>query len=235
MYTLASNQPLFACYIEPFESRSGVTISFTHHVNEQLLTDARSISNKENESQVTQQVHQAMEYIIENNSPDTIICTCSTIGYMAESFSRSAQEGAKLPKILRVDRPMADVAVGYPQIHVLAALKSTIQPTTDLLGECAEAKNLHPIIQTTVVPKAWSHLQNGDPPGYAKVVAAYIIQQYANGESESPATNDVAIVLAQASMSPAVDLLSVDQLAKCPRILSSPATCMEYLAKQIDE
>lgn len=227
LYTLASNQPLFARYIKTLERQP--TVSIIHHVDGQLLTNARTISNKDDEIRVTQQVHDSLADIIDKNAPDIIICTCSTIGDMAESFT------AKLPNIivLRVDRPMANVAVENPYIHVVAALESTIQPTTALLQECADAKGVHLSIETIVVPNAWSCLENGDPSGYAESVAAYLVDQY-NGASGDAKNKNVVIVLAQASMSPAVDLLSADQLAKCPKILISPATCMDYLLQQID-
>lgn len=244
LYTLASNVPLFAPYIESFViassrgsagTRSSDDVSISHHVQEQLLTDARTMQTKGDERRVTKQVHQAIQDIIEKDDPTIIICTCSTIGDMAENFTATDDEKSKSSiKILRVDRPVANIAVhSYAQIHVLAALESTIKPTIDLLQECAAEKSQQPmpIVHTTVVPKAWSHLQQGDAPGYAQAVATFIFNKY--GTKRNAIVDDVVIVLAQASMSPAVELLSREQLAQCPRILTSPASCMEYLTAQL--
>lgn len=140
LYTLASNVPLFAPYIESFViassrgsagTRSSDDVSISHHVQEQLLTDARTMQTKGDERRVTKQVHQAIQEIIEKDDPTIIICTCSTIADMAENFTATDDEKSKSSiKILRVDRPVANIAVhSYAQIHVLAALESTIKPT----------------------------------------------------------------------------------------------------------
>jgi len=82
---------------------------------------------------------------------------------------------------------------------------------------------------TRVVPNAWEHLQkNGNSTAYAQVVADYILSNYYN-YYQRESNDQVVIVLAQASMSPAVDLLSESQTAKCPTILTSPGTCIAFL------
>jgi hypothetical protein len=63
---------------------------------------------------------------------DKVVCTCSTIGDIAERFS---------PSVMRVDRHMAISAIIFSRIHVLASLKSTIQPTKQLVEECARMVN----------------------------------------------------------------------------------------------
>ncbi|MFV0535562.1 MAG: hypothetical protein ACK5MR_18225 [Cumulibacter sp.] len=60
---------------------------------------------------------------------DVAICTCSTVGPLVE------QSSAAIP-VLRVDRPMARAAVrAGSRIAVVAALESTLLPTTALLTE----------------------------------------------------------------------------------------------------
>ena len=194
-----------------------------HHVNEQLLIDARDISSPQEEALVTQQVQEAIQRIVQSDHPDYIVCTCSSIGTMAETYGEL---------VLRVDRPMASSAVqSYRTIHVLAALESTLQPTKDLLLEESRKLSVSPTIKMTVVPEAWANFQTG----YAETIANYIVKEF-GGSNESD--DKVVIVLAQASMSPAVELvrklLNKDNgwLQQVPRILTSPAICMEYLAKR---
>ena len=216
LYTLSSNQALFAPYIAHLQDAQ-----VFHHVNEQLLEDARAIASPQDEATVTNQVHRVISAILERDRPDKIICTCSTIGSMAESYNSDI--------VLRVDRPMATTAVHYPAIQVLAALESTLQPTKDLLDECAVTRPT-PIIQMTVVPHAWSKFQEGR--GYAETIANYIVEQFGNSSSNS-SLDDTVIVLAQASMSPAVELVEKRQQEQqglvIPRILTSPSICIEYL------
>lgn len=126
---------------------------------------------------------------------EQVLCTCSSIGRLAELA------GARLGlPTLRVDRPMAERAVALGRhILVVACLSSTLRPTTALLREVAAAADRPIEIETLYLASAWQlHLQ-GDEPGFARAIADAIL--------DSPLTVD-ALVLAQASMAPAVDLLS---------------------------
>ncbi|MFD7944670.1 arylsulfatase, partial [Streptomyces sp. NPDC059744] len=58
-----------------------------------------------------------------------VLCTCSTIGGVAES----AAESLGVP-VLRVDRPMAAAAVARDRVVVLAAIDDTLPPTLALLA-----------------------------------------------------------------------------------------------------
>lgn len=132
-----------------------------------------------------------------------VLCTCSTIGGIAESAP------SDLP-VLRVDRPMAAAAVAAgPRIQVLAALASTVGPTLDLLAEEAAGAGRAGAMSVTVsiVDGAWARFEAGDRDGYLALIAARI---------EATVDADV-IVLAQASMADAADLSAVD----IP-VLSSP-------------
>ncbi|CAB9521572.1 expressed unknown protein [Seminavis robusta] len=262
LHTLSSNQALFTPYTEDLQrKRPGVTT--THHVDEDLLKNARKIASEEDRARVTTQVHQALSSMIGSGANvDFVVCTCSTIGDMAERYTSSApvlrvdqpmglrlgnpslgddaeQTTSSHIPVLRVDRPMADCAVGYSVIHVLAALESTLEPTKELLDKCASTAHTHPRIHMTVVPEAWSHFQQGDQKAYIQTIADYIQEKYSNTES----SQDSVIVLAQASMSPAAELLLIPEqqsslgdkdkdtgMAELPRILTSPSICVDYLA-----
>jgi hypothetical protein len=120
---------------------------------------------------------------------DVVVCTCSTLGPLAESL------GA-----LRVDRPMAREAVRLgPRIAVVAALESTLEPTRALLLEEAAAELATPALEVVLAEGAWAAFEAGDPARYLELVAA---------AARSAALDADVVVLAQASMLGALDLLA---------------------------
>jgi hypothetical protein len=223
LHTLSSNQALFA----PSIATLGPSVTVTHHVNQQLLNEAQEIATPDDEAQVTRSVHQALDKLVdgEKNPPNIIICTCSTIGDMADSFSR---HGSSAPKVIRVDRPMALCAVQFPQIHVLAALESTIRPTMELLQECAKRTKMNPKMKATVIPGAWSRFQAGDTQAYVHSISTYIQNNFQTEDFK-----ETVIVLAQASMCPAGKNLKIS--CPTPKVLTIPAICMEYLATEFQK
>ncbi|MFI9119691.1 aspartate/glutamate racemase family protein [Streptomyces bikiniensis] len=134
-----------------------------------------------------------------------VLCTCSTLGGAAESAAASLG----VP-VLRVDRPMAAEAARYDRVLVVAALRSTLEPTTDLLAEEAKASGAHaPRVTTVVVEGAWERFEAGDREGYLDAVAAAV--------DRAPVTEGGAVVLAQASMADATGRTSTSL-----PVLSSP-------------
>ncbi|MFJ8565677.1 aspartate/glutamate racemase family protein [Streptomyces sp. NPDC093514] len=134
--------------------------------------------------------------------PGAVLVTCSTIGAAAESLAPALG----VP-VLRVDRPMAAAAVcAGRRIAVLAALESTLAPTRELLAE--EAGERPVSIRTHLVAGAWERFEAGDTAGYLARVA----------EAAGSVTGADVIVLAQASMAGAADLVT----SRVP-VLSSPA------------
>ncbi|MEV4133208.1 aspartate/glutamate racemase family protein [Dactylosporangium sp. NPDC049742] len=140
---------------------------------------------------------------------DVIVCTCSTIGGLAETVD------AGVP-VLRVDRPMAEAAVaGGGRVAVVAALASTLAPTTGLLRECAALAGVTVEIVEAPCLDAWALFESGDLDAYVRRVAEHV--------RAVAATADV-VVLAQASMAPVADL--VPDLP----VLSSPRTAVARAA-----
>ncbi|MFD0352635.1 arylsulfatase [Streptomyces sp. NPDC127110] len=128
-----------------------------------------------------------------------VLVTCSTIGGVAESLA--AELGCA---VHRVDRAMAARAVVTGErIVVLAAVESTLGPSTRLLAEEGAED-----VRTLVAPGAWELFEAGDQGGYLRAVAAA-----ADGVTDA----DV-IVLAQASMAGAAPLVRT----RIP-VLASPA------------
>lgn len=116
---------------------------------------------------------------------DVIMCTCSTIGGVVEQLA---------PDVLRGDRPMAEEAARYARIGVVYTVESTLEPTRALLTEAGATE-----LVEVYCPEAWPLFEAGDLPGYHAAVAERV--------RGAAASVDV-IVLAQASMVPATDLLA---------------------------
>ena len=139
-----------------------------------------------------------------------VLCTCSTVGPGAEDAARESA----VP-ILRVDRPMAEEAVrAGSRVTVAATLATTLGPTADLIARAAREAGRAVAIETVVFEEARAAFVAGDAEAYERIVA--------DGLRQAARTAD-AIVLAQASMTPA--------LARCADLetplLSSPRSGLE--------
>src|SRR5580692_7726261 len=118
---------------------------------------------------------------------DYILVTCSSIGPAVEA-------GAKLigVPVLRVDQPMADKAVATGRrIGVIATLRTTLEPTADLIQRRAAMAGKHVELSSRLVEGAFDALMSGDAARHDAMVAAAL--------KELSGHVDV-IVLAQASM-----------------------------------
>ncbi|ROQ59583.1 hypothetical protein EDD93_6980 [Streptomyces sp. 840.1] len=132
-----------------------------------------------------------------------VLCTCSTIGGVAESLGPALG----VP-VLRVDRPMAAAAAREERVTVIATVAATLPPTLALLAEEADrAGRRPPEVRTVLVEGAWERFEAGEHDGYLDLVA----------EATDAVTDADVIVLAQASMAGAV----TRTVTRIP-VLSSP-------------
>lgn len=139
-----------------------------------------------------------------------VVCTCSTIGSLAEAAS-----GADGVPVLRVDRPMVDRAVRTPpgragapvQILVAVALASTLGPTTDLLRTSATAAGRAVAVEVLRCDEAWPLFDAGRSEEFAAAVADLVVAAVVTDSAGEASRPDV-VVLAQASMAPAAELLA---------------------------
>lgn len=146
---------------------------------------------------------------------DYIMVTCSSIGPAVEA-------GAKLigVPVLRVDQPMADQAVVTgKKIGVIATLRTTLEPTADLILRRAALAGKQIELTSRLCDGAFEALMSGDAATHDAKVAAAL--------KELSQSVDV-IVLAQASMARVVDTLAPAD--KRVPILASPAIAVDYLA-----
>lgn len=146
---------------------------------------------------------------------DYIMVTCSSIGAAVEA-------GAKLigVPVLRVDQPMADIAVATgKKIGVIATLSTTLEPTADLIQRRAAAAGRKIELTSKLVEGAFEALMAGDGATHDAKVAVAL--------KELSKQVDV-IVLAQASMARVVESLKPED--KRVPILASPGIAVDYLA-----
>lgn len=143
-----------------------------------------------------------------------VVCTCSTLGGLAES-SPPPRAGMA---ITRVDRAMADAAVrdGRP-VLVVAAVRSTLQPTQELLRSSAVRLVKDVDIATLWVEPAWPHFEAGRLGDY---IASLV-------EAVSAASPEGVVVLAQASMAPAAARLAERGFT----VLTSPRLGVEHAVR----
>lgn len=204
-------------HVDTFERLVKATdprVQTTHIVAEDLLSDAQVVGI--DDMNLIDRVHKAMVDAASNGAA-VVACTCSTIGGIAEKAPTNGRF-----KALRIDRAMADRAVQCgPNVLIVAALESTLEPTTKLIQESAIALECDVTIQQLVVEGAWSHFLRGDREAYIGAIVAAV--------RSAPVECNV-VVLAQASMLPAAEQL--DDLGT--EVLSSPTLGVKSILGQLD-
>lgn len=178
-------------------------------VDESMLDLARRVGP--GDAAVTAGVERALVDLTVRGA-DVVVCTCSTVGGVAEEVG--ARRGLD---VIRVDRPMAEVAVaGGRRIAVVAAVESTIEPTVALLTDVARRGERDVDVTVHVVEGAWSAFEAGDQDGYIALIVEAL---------PAIASSVDVVVLAQASMAAAAGMVDVG----IP-VLASPRTAVEYVA-----
>jgi Asp/Glu/hydantoin racemase len=156
----------------------------------------------------------------ESAGADHILVTCSSIGRAVEA----AAALASVP-VLRVDQPMADLAVSKgKRIGVVATLPTTLEPTADLVKRRAQAAGKEIELTSKLCEGAFDALMTGNPQLHDQMVAQAL--------RELSAQVDV-ILLAQASMARVVDTLT--DAEKTVPILASPPEAVRYIASVINQ
>ena len=192
---LLHTSPVHVPVFEALRDADHPGLALRHLVHEDLLARARDSGPDAVRGDVEALLAGAVA-----EGATAVLCTCSTIGGVAES----AAESLGVP-VLRVDRPMAAAAVARDRVVVLAAIDDTLPPTLALLAE--EAGDRCVDIRTVLVAGAWARFEAGDRDGYLELVAA----------AADRVTDADVIVLAQASMADAAT-----RTATAIPVLSSP-------------
>ena len=154
----------------------------------------------------------------EAGGADLILVSCSSIGYAAERA-----RGLVGVPVVRVDEAMALAAVAAgPRIQVLATLRSTLEPTTELIGRMAAEAGRPADVRPLVVDGAYRKAIAGDTTGHDELIREALDR--AMGDAD-------VVVLAQASMARAAATLP--ESSRPVPILTSPRLAVEKLALMI--
>ncbi|MFJ8949368.1 aspartate/glutamate racemase family protein [Streptomyces sp. NPDC102381] len=184
--TLVHTSPVHVPVFDALRDADHPGLELRHVVREELLVRAGA----EGPEAVTDEVRALLVAAVADGA-DAVLCTCSTLGAVAEGLAADAG----VP-VLRVDRPMAARAVAAgKRIAVVATVRSTFGPTVDLVEEEARRAGRAVDVRTVFVEGAWELFLAGDRDGYLALVATAI-----DGIAEA----DV-IVLAQASLTDAAE------------------------------
>ncbi|MEU9892286.1 aspartate/glutamate racemase family protein [Streptomyces phaeochromogenes] len=193
---LLHTSPVHIPVFDALRDEDHPALELRHFVSEELLERARA----EGPEAVADEVRAMLDRAVADGAV-AVLCTCSTIGAVAEA----ARPGVP---VLRVDRPMAAAAVAAgPRVVVLATVESTLGPTVALVEEEAARAGSPADVRTLLAADAWDHFTAGDMDAYARAVAS----------AADSVTDADAIVLAQASMTPAQHLTTT-----AVPVLSSP-------------
>ena len=180
-------------------------------VDETLLRDATAEGRVSLETARRLFAHLAAA---ERHGADAILVTCSSMGGTVDA----ARRFAGIP-LLRVDQAMAEQAVSHgTRIGVLATLRSTLEPTGELVRRTAAEAARSVEVRERVCEGAFEALRAGDTDRHDDLVR--------DGLRELLGWADI-IVLAQASMARVVDTLTAEE-RETP-ILTSPRLGMERM------
>ncbi|WP_134323352.1 aspartate/glutamate racemase family protein [Cumulibacter soli] len=183
---------------------SSASTRTVHVIAEDLLARARHYGQG---SDLLVDVQAAVTQLAELGA-DVVVCTCSTLGPIAERTSSTVP-------VVRVDRPMAQAAVSIgTRIAVIAALESTLLPTRVLLTEEAHEAGTSIEIVEIFARNAWREFGSGNMASYAAQIAK---------EARRVSLTVDVVVLAQASMTEALPLL--DDMSTI--VLTSPQLAVE--------
>lgn len=199
LHTSPVHVPTFTALLASIDSGARAT----HFVDEALLRDAREQGH--DSPGIVRRVQEAVRAAADTGAC-VVVCTCSTIGAAAEATPTNGKFTAK-----RIDRAMANAAARSGQnVLVVAALQSTLGPTSDLIRDSAQRLGLEVKISEHHVSEAWQHFEQGNLAAYYAVIEAEV-RKLLPGPS--------VVVLAQASMAPAATVLHDVAVP----VLSSPA------------
>lgn len=188
-------------------------VTLSHVVREDLLAAVEAAG------QITPAITLYTDEILRalaEGGADVVICTCSTLGEVAEAAARDLS----LP-IMRIDRPMADAAVRLGcVIGICAALGPTLEPTERLICDSARREGRSCETRLYHFDDLWETFREGRLADYHEGIASRL--------SDLACDVDV-LVLAQASMAGAVALAGPLEIP----VLSSPRLGFEAALRRL--
>jgi|SRR3954471_22438475 Asp/Glu/hydantoin racemase len=208
VHTVLSLPPVFAALAEELTPDA----ELFHIVDESLLTVTRRGG-----SLTPLTSRRVLDHILSaaDAGADVVVVTCSSIGAAVEA----SRTFAPVP-VVRIDEAMADEAVRRgTRIGVLATLRTTLEPTADLVERRGRAAGSSPTVVPLLCDGAFDALLAGDRETHDELVRDGL--RRLSGEVD-------VIVLAQASMARIADELP--EAEQTVPVLSSPRLGMERVA-----
>jgi Asp/Glu/hydantoin racemase len=149
---------------------------------------------------------------------ELVMVTCSAIGPAVDLI----QSQFRRP-VLRIDEPMAEAAVAKGRrIGVAATLRTTLQPTSELLlRKAAESGKAVELVEC-LCAGAFDAIMSGDTETHDLLVCKAMIDKLGDVD---------VIVLAHASMAHVVDRLPPEALTA--PVLSTPELAMDYVRERL--
>jgi Asp/Glu/hydantoin racemase len=186
-------------HVDTFTELVGPKAHTRHVVDESLLVDARAHGVDDAlRDRLVARLREAAD------GSGVVVCTCSTISGEVERLASHVA----VP-VIRIDRSLAQAAVSIGRrVAVVAAVESTVAPTSSLLHEVAADENVEIDLSVVRCFDAWPHFERGDTHAYLHSIARHV--------NHFPDPVDV-FVLAQASMAGATECCEVTV-----PVLSSP-------------
>jgi hypothetical protein len=130
-------------------------------------------------------------------SHDAVLCSCSTLGPIAELAHADANN------IIRIDTPLMETVAAQSGTTLVAfCLESTRAPTLALLAATYARLGKPPRFEPVLCAGAWPYFERGDTDGFAQAIATNVRRAAADIPDLG------CIVLAQASMAVAVPALA---------------------------
>lgn len=183
-----------------------------HIVDESLINDV--LESGELTSSIIRRLS-AHVVLAREGGANLIMVTCS-------STSPAVDVARKLVDVpvLKIDDPMAEKAVEMAEsIGVLATVKTTLIPSTELIKSKAKIKDKSVRIESILCEKAFDLLLQGDREGHDRLVKDAALELAKKIE---------VLVLAQASMSHLA--AEIERASKTP-VLTSPKLAMEAIGR----
>ena len=189
LHTASSNVDAFTALL----AETAPDVPAAHVLRDDLLKAAFAAGELTDD--IRMRTAEALQSLAEDGA-GLVLCTCSTIGPGADDADQGTRE-AELAPVLRIDRPMAEIAVTTgSRIGVAATFETTMQPTMDLIADAGRRLERDCILVPFLFSEGRALFEAGDMEGYLDVIAA--------GLRKAAAETDV-VALAQASMMPALE------------------------------
>lgn len=196
-------------HVETFDGLVQYTapdVDVIHLVAPDLLAHAQATTP--DDQMVIEEVRSSLR-TLEQQEPDVIVCTCSTISGTAELLATEFEAD-----MVRVDRPLArHIVTTAAKAALVAAVESTLAPTLELFEDEREQRAGDTELELVHCDHAWDHFVAGDDEAYYDAIARVV--------DGLDSTYD-AVVLVQASMAGAQALV-----ARPERVHTSPLHAVE--------